>query len=299
MNWIKKHRLAILITGFVIYIVWASSVSNSNLLIKKSATSFNTPDQVVRLNYDWYLTCIKNHFNNPSRNKSPQQDCPYNGKGYLTTSLNDRLIQEKGFDAVLCAQNTPTSISYSNAVVVKIGTATDSVNLHWGLNDQEITIINVGLQQVDKQWKISSITCPTQKVITPTPCPTLEGEVNQITYGSCISPTPLPTPMPIGLSFANQSMANGVYPNYYPTFTAELHNYSPILAYKNIVVRFSFYKQHTGSCLDPANDNQYVTVSNYIASGDSQAIKTLVQTNFDTSGAFTWCASIFNYQYAH
>jgi hypothetical protein len=152
----------------------------------------------------------------------------------------------------------------------------------------------------------------TLPIPTPTLCPTLEGQTNQIIYGSCNKPTPMPTPMPRGLKLTNEAMNYGSYPDYYPIYTAELHNYNcfndwgnpgtyPSCSgisngnYKNVIVRFSFYKQ-VGNCYDPANDNQYVTISDYITSGDTQTIKTPIKTSFDTSGGFRWCTSLYKYQ---
>jgi hypothetical protein len=114
---------------------------------------------VVRVYYDWYFSCINECVNAGCDNT---EVCSYNKPGTLTDSLNNLLLKPKGYDQVLCAQDVPASVSYDNAVTGKDGTATDSVHLHWdwGTNGKETTTINVGLQLVSNQWKISSITCP-------------------------------------------------------------------------------------------------------------------------------------------
>ncbi|MCX6791873.1 MAG: hypothetical protein NT149_02445, partial [Candidatus Gottesmanbacteria bacterium] len=109
--------------------------------------------------------------------------------------------------------------------------------------------------------------------------------------------TPQPTPMPKGLVLTDQKMTNNYYPETNPTFTSTLHNYA-FVALTNVVVRFSFYKQQPNSCSDPADDNEYILVSPYIAGGDSQVIKTLVKTNIDRTVAYNWCANIWDYKIA-
>ena len=70
--------------------------------------------------------------------------------------------------------------------------------------------------------------------------------------------------------------------------------YDPIggRTYTYVTVRFSFYKDTTSTCFDPADDNEYVVVTPYIAPGDTKVISTDVQTNFDTTGDFRWCAKV-------
>jgi hypothetical protein len=248
----------------------------------------SSPYWLVRNYYSWYFTCAAIKVNAstiPSYCKNDRNEA-------FSTDLKSTLKKAQGSDPILCSQNVPQGVSFDKEI---ISGEHSSVMVHEQWEQTADTSIQVGLDRLNGKWVISSIKCPSP-IPTPTPCATEEGIVNQILYGSCISPTPKPTPFPTGLTLINQTMTGNSYSDPNPVFSAELHNYDYSNNYKNVVVRFSFYKQNSGSCLLPADDNEYVKISNYIAKGDTQTIKTDVVTNFDTSGAFNWCASIYSKQ---
>lgn len=122
-----------------------------------SITTGSTPDKVTRDYYNWYLSCINNHFSTPTNKKSPQQDCPYNQTGDLTNDLVTSLQQVKGYDPILCAQDAPQSLTFEKSARDTTDTATVSVITIWDKSAPHN--IDVGLQQTEAGWKIYSINC--------------------------------------------------------------------------------------------------------------------------------------------
>jgi hypothetical protein len=132
-------------------------------LINQNQAVGVSPDSFIQNYYNSYLACLTNHFNNvmkgASSGKSPVQDCPYDAKVF-TPSLYSQLQKGQvnvGGNPILCAQNTPQSIAFDRAVVSTSGTATIVVHTIWGSSSPQD--INVGLQAVNNQWEITSISC--------------------------------------------------------------------------------------------------------------------------------------------
>lgn len=94
------------------------------------------------------------------------------------------------------------------------------------------------------------------------------------------------------LALKDAKMTGNSYYEANPTFEATLVNNSSRTA-KNVGVKFKIWQGNKqGTCNDSSDDTQYVLVSDIISPGDSQRIKTIVQTNVDTSGSFRWCAEV-------
>lgn len=94
------------------------------------------------------------------------------------------------------------------------------------------------------------------------------------------------------LSLNNQHMDGNSYYNQNPTFTGTLQNNTGRTAY-DVMVQFKFFPYTTGgNCNDASADTEYLNVTPMIISGDSKALKVNVQTPFDTSGRFSWCAKV-------
>jgi hypothetical protein len=120
-------------------------------------------DSFVQNYYNSYLGCINSHFNNveskSNYNKTPEQDCPYDVSAFTPTlysQLQNGQVNPGG-DPILCAQNTPQSLTFDKANVLSSGAATATVHTIW-VGNSPINI-SVGLQEIDDQWKIASITC--------------------------------------------------------------------------------------------------------------------------------------------
>ncbi len=114
----------------------------------------------------------------------------------------------------------------------------------------------------------------------------------------CLELIGQPTPTPVYftdsnlLTLTNTSMTGNTYYEPNPTLVGELHNGSDRIA-KNVMAKVTFYNSNRGvTCDEPADDTEYVMISSIINGGDTQTIKTLVRTNFDTMDAFRWCVSI-------
>ena len=76
--------------------------------------------------------------------------------GYVTPALATRLFAPGlDYDAVLCAQNIPASVTYT-APVLTGSTATVTATTHWDSSPDQPIIVTVGL----KDLLISDITCP-------------------------------------------------------------------------------------------------------------------------------------------
>lgn len=131
------------------------------LQILKTFKFIDPVSSVVQSYYLSYRACLDKHFQaanaGTSSNQTPQQDCPYNLDGQLTTALTSQLNKVTGADPVLCAQNVPLNITF-DAPVVNSARASVVVHTLWGSSSPES--ITVGLDQVANTWKISSITCP-------------------------------------------------------------------------------------------------------------------------------------------
>lgn len=109
------------------------------------------------------------------------------------------------------------------------------------------------------------------------------------------NPTPEPVLLPdseLGLIILNGGrMTGNTYYNNNPSYEATLQNKTDKTLY-NVIVKFTFFPPDKYTCKDPAFDTQYVNVASVVYPGDSVAIKTAVQTPFDTSGRFTWCSQV-------
>lgn len=92
------------------------------------------------------------------------------------------------------------------------------------------------------------------------------------------------------LSLNGGDMKGNSYYNQNPTYSATLQNKTGQTLY-DVTVRFKFYKS-SGTCNDVSDDTQYVNVAPVIYAGDSKAISTIVETPFNTSGSFKWCAEV-------
>jgi len=329
VDWIKKHSFVILIIGFVIYAFWLSSNPNTNTPIKPPTcqplrSGLKQPpmealfmQETVKRGFEGIVSKKTNNNQtlfSVSTNMIPASSGPFylwiidaDKNGQICKATNLGMLNKNDFGAWI------TTFKQSDYSDDSIKIAIAGNNFGSLTTDHLTTLSNPNILLIgsfDQSKWITEINLSPTPVIsdtpTPTPCPTLDGRINQTLYGTCASPTPTPTPMPKGLVLTNQAMTSGVYPDYNPIFTAELHNYACFTwldnncpaNYKNVVVRFSFYKKTGGSCLDPADDNEYITISDYIASGDTQTIKVPVKTSFDTSGAYTWCARIYGHQVA-
>jgi hypothetical protein len=103
---------------------------------------------------------------------------------------------------------------------------------------------------------------------------------------------PPPDTFPIyKLIVSDTKMTGNSYYNNNPVYEASIKNTDTAPA-GPIYMRVRFYPYNTKECNNSPSDTTYVKVSDLIQGGDTQRVKTTVFTNFDTSGAFTWCADI-------
>ncbi len=115
----------------------------------------NNADIVTEDYYNWYLSCLNQHMTN-NNSGNMKADCAYNKTGALTNDLNNKLQQASFYDPILCAQNIPEKYTFENAIVTS-DTATKEVHTIWGSSSQGN--IKISLENLNNQWRISSIDC--------------------------------------------------------------------------------------------------------------------------------------------
>lgn len=117
-----------------------------------------------------------------------------------------------------------------------------------------------------------------------------------------------PSPPPVTLStndlylltLNGGKMSGNSYYNPNPTYEATLRNNTGKVV-QNVIAQFKFFpysQKNTGDCNGPSDDTEYVKISNLILAGDSQGVKVVVQTPYDTSKGFSWCVKIVSAEIA-
>jgi len=135
----------------------ADKILNTIKFTDQTIQATSSPDEVANSFYQSYLTCINKHFQSQS-SKSTKEDCPFSSYGALNANLITKLNVPGFADPVLCAQNTPSSISVEPAVINNDNTATEIVHeLFSGSSDNSI---NVALSNQNGNWVIADIICP-------------------------------------------------------------------------------------------------------------------------------------------
>jgi hypothetical protein len=116
--------------------------------------------------------------------------------------------------------------------------------------------------------------------------------------GACLELLQGMTPTPAFFSDINNiklsdtKMDGNTYYNPNPTFTGVITNKSDKTA-KDIMLKFKFFKYNsTQDCNEDSADTVNLMGVTLLSPGDSKTVKMIVPTNFDTSGRFTYCASI-------
>jgi hypothetical protein len=117
----------------------------------------------------------------------------------------------------------------------------------------------------------------------------MEECLNEIDQKTQVSPTQFDISQ---LTILDKKMDGNTYYNSNPTFSATIKNNGTSAA-SNVIAKFKFFPYNSAqSCADDSTDTVYLKISNIILPGDTQLVKQIVTTNFDTSDAFTWCAEI-------
>lgn len=117
--------------------------------------SQDTPEMVTQAFYDWYLSCLDEHFTR-NTGKSPNEDCSYQTNPNVDSQLQKNIGQVKDSDPVLCAQNTPRSTKVDKAYITG---NKDTVVVHTLYDSSGDNPLNVDLQLIDNKWKIINISC--------------------------------------------------------------------------------------------------------------------------------------------
>lgn len=115
-------------------------------------------DTFIQNYYNEYFDCLHKHFT-VMNGHGLLQDCPYDANIFTPTlysGLQNGTIN-RGGNPILCAQDMPMAITFDKAITSVNGTATVVVHTFWGSSAPQK--INVGLQEIDNQWKVASINC--------------------------------------------------------------------------------------------------------------------------------------------
>lgn len=119
-------------------------------------------DMLVHTYYNWYTACVQNQFNkgtlNLQENINNTGSCPVNYEGVLTDALAKKLQIPVGTDPILCSQNIVQSIDFGKTIVAN-DTATAIIYDEPYHANGDKSNIRVGLQKLQNQWKIISVTC--------------------------------------------------------------------------------------------------------------------------------------------
>lgn len=122
---------------------------------KNNIQNPTTPENVAQNFYDWYLSCLNNHFQD-SIDQTPNTTCPYENSAYISPELLQNIKKNAGGDPILCAQNTPLEIKADKANITG-----DKSNLivHTIYGASGDNPLNVELQLINKKWEIINISC--------------------------------------------------------------------------------------------------------------------------------------------
>lgn len=122
---------------------------------KNNIQNPTTPEGVTQNFYDWYLSCLNNHFKD-SIDQTPNTTCPYENSAYTSSELLQNIKKNAGGDPILCAQNTPFEIKVDKANITG-----DKSNLivHTIYGASGDNPLNVELQLINKKWEITNISC--------------------------------------------------------------------------------------------------------------------------------------------
>jgi hypothetical protein len=169
-KWIKilltiiPFLLMFLIFGFVLAIlglvfsnpnVQKEIQKNNNIQISQSQQANQvTPQQVSQNFYNEYLSCINKHFEN-NTGKTPEQDCQYESLSVLTSQLIQQLKTAKGYDPILCAQNSPNHIYVKESKITNNAATVIMSEDFKTENKITVELIN----DKSEGWKINNITC--------------------------------------------------------------------------------------------------------------------------------------------
>lgn len=134
-------------------------VSPTPGITQEVSLSSKDAEKAVYNYYVWYTNCLKNHFAaiSPAPSRSPQEDCPYNTGGIISDNLLPVLQKAVGLDPILCSQNIPQSVSFDPAVVTEGGIVT--VRVHSQYASSGDNPIDVQMQPINNQWKMTNISC--------------------------------------------------------------------------------------------------------------------------------------------
>jgi len=122
------------------------------------------PEKVAENFYNYYLNLVNPNGQADSQAKFQSTTQPYKLKGSFSTYLNSTLIADletlynnssTNYDPILCAQDTPTTITYDAAKITD-DTATSVVNMQFST----IHKVTLGYVKDGSNWKINTITCP-------------------------------------------------------------------------------------------------------------------------------------------
>lgn len=122
---------------------------------KNNIQNPTAPENVTQNFYNWYLSCLNNHFQD-SIDQTPNTTCPYENSAYISPELLQNIKNNIGGDPILCAQNTPLEIKADKA---KIAGNKSNLIVHTIYGASGDNPLNVELQLINQKWKITNISC--------------------------------------------------------------------------------------------------------------------------------------------
>lgn len=120
---------------------------------RRSTSTASSPEQVTEKFYTWYIGCLEETV---GTEKAP---CQWQKSDYVNDKLTKN-IGGNGYDPIICAQNLPDTSKGS--VVVKKAEISDNKAkaVIYSLYNWENRPIEVDLERINNQWKITALACP-------------------------------------------------------------------------------------------------------------------------------------------
>ena len=147
-------KIALLITIFILIVGGVVYSRNLKTSVHTQPKTDKTPEMVTQAFYDWYLSCIDEHFQNMNPNHSPHDDCPYEKNQNVSPKLYQNIGLGNDSDPIFCAQNTPKT-----AIVGTAKISGSNANLQVTIPFNTDVLENVSLELIAGEWKITNIQC--------------------------------------------------------------------------------------------------------------------------------------------
>ncbi len=153
MNKVFIVALIVLVLAAGGIVLWKSNYLQKFTIPSQEKTALTalTPEKVTENFYTWYVKCLEG--------KTEDKSCQWEKNEYVSDKITKN-IKGNGYNPIICAQNVPDTSKGS--VVVKKAEILDDKAMAtvYSLYSWENRPIDVELERVNSQWKITGFACP-------------------------------------------------------------------------------------------------------------------------------------------